>query len=231
MKNQNLTHSFDQSGSFYLLFYKASEFITSLALVLIFLFLFMAYRFYEVQTLFHEKLPVELTGDSRVFASNLIALVFIFTTLLFMVNASRSLKWGKFLLALVAFIINLYFWKAFAGTTEDIIFKLFISAVIASMDFGFAHLFDGMWKERLMSYQRANLEQNKIDLEQEIANLEKNKNTIQQEIADIREKRIETEQELNKRIAKIDDHTCPHCGTYYESIKALNGHLGQCKSR
>lgn len=225
------TEEFNQSGRFYHVFYKASEFITSLALVIIFLFLFMAYRFYEVQTLFFEKLPADLVGNSRLIASNIFALVFIFTTLLFMVNSGRSLKWGKFILALIALVINIYFWKAFSGTSEDIIFKLFISAVIAGMDYGFAHLFDTMWKERLKSYQIADLQQNQNDIEQTISELEQDEITLKEQIATLEQKLQQAEQDLSKRIAKLDELACPHCGKQCDSIKALNGHLGQCKQR
>ena len=231
MKTKDTKPQFDQSGAFYQLFYKLSEFITSLAPVLLFLFLFMGYRFYEVQTLFLDKLPSDLGGDGRHFAANMIAVVFIFTTLLFMVNASRSIKWGKYFLAIVAFIINLYFWNAFQGNTEDILFKLFISAVIASMDFGFAHLFDNMWKERLDHVDKEIIGQSKDQLIQQIAELEQTKSLEEQKLATIELETEVAQQALNKRIAKIDDHSCPHCGSYYESIKALNGHLGQCKER
>ena len=159
------------------------------------------------------------------------ALQEIFTTLLFMVNASRSIKWGKYFLAIVAFIINLYFWNAFQGNIEDIVFKLFISAVIASMDFGFAHLFDNMWKERLDHVDKEIIAQSKEQLIQQIAELEQTKSLEEQKLATIELETEVAQQALNKRIAKIDDHSCPHCGRYYESIKALNGHLGQCKER
>ncbi len=231
MKNQSLTQPFDQSGSFYYLFYKASEFITSLALVIIFLIVFMAYRFYEVQTLFLEKLPNNLNGHSRDIAANLFALVLIFTTLLFMVNSSRSLKWGKFILALIALIINVYFWKAMEGKPEDIFFKFFISAVIAGMDYGFAHLFDTMWRERLEMYDKDRLLSTKKDLEIEIKELEGNENVLHENISKLLEERIHLEADLSDRIQKLNESSCPHCGEFFSSPKALNGHLGWCKEK
>lgn len=133
---------------FYSFFDDIGELITSRAIVIILMAPFMWYRFYEFETLFMKWLPIP-DLQSRSIASKLISLVFITITLLFMVNVKRLFKGVKVILALTAFTLNLFFWSLpVAGAVVNWWFIIFISAVISSMDYGQAHLFDAMWKEK-----------------------------------------------------------------------------------
>lgn len=130
---------------FYAFWDDIGEFITSRAIVMIVMVPFMWYRFFEFETLFIKWLPIP-DLPSRQLAARLISLVLITMTLLFMVNVKRLFRGIKYLLAFTAFTLNMFFWSL-----DDELnwwFILFISALIASMDYGQAHLFDVMWREK-----------------------------------------------------------------------------------
>jgi len=128
-----------------------AEFLTSKALLLLTFMGFMAYRYYEVQQTF--EVPLD-----DVWPSHVIGLVAIFTTLIFMVNASDlapiplkddagkvtgQLHWSKMVLVIYAFVINAFFWKPWEG--EDIYdtsFRWFCCVMFSSMDYGFVHIFN-----------------------------------------------------------------------------------------
>jgi len=196
----------------YTWFDRIAEFFKSLALVIIILITFMGYRYYEVYTLFLRWLPIE-DPDNLQIASVLISVVFIFTTLLFLVNAGKlGIQGVKFLLAIVALFINLYFWEVWQG---DHIFKAVISIVLSAMDYGFAILFDVMAKERELGAIASDLKAqvSKVRAELDLHRAEKS--------------------ELSARIkeykAILKQVQCPKCKLIFSSTNARNGHQANCK--
>ena len=195
---------------FYQLFDDIGEFITSRAIVIILMVPFMWYRFYEFETLFMKWLPIP-DLQSRQLASRLVSLVFITITLLFMVNVKRLFAGIKYILAATAFTLNIFFWAM--GDELNIYFVIFISAVIASMDYGQAHLFDVMWKER-------NQEKDLEDLEEELESKRILIDTANREL-----------NRLNPFVAEYNEIKakcyCDECDRTFPSPQARNGH--KCK--
>lgn len=188
-----------------------ADFISRLPLIMIVLAALMGYRFYEVETLFLRVLPMDV--PSREAASALIAGVFIFSTIIFMIHAFR-IGWGvKAGLVITALVINLYFWDV---TTGDWLFKTFISLVIAAFDIGFSYLFHDLHTRRVLT--------KKIEVLEEAYRTEM---VTYQAL-------IDNQKELNAKSQElkviIDQHTCPHCKDLFPSPKSVNAHKARCKS-
>ncbi len=230
-----------QGGSgFYTFFDDSATFITSMAIVILVMVPFMGYRFFEFHTLFNIWLPI--TDDStRTIASGLISSVMVVTTLLFMVNSKSLFTGNKLILFVVALTINLFFWNLpgavgfpphegggsasggdggflnnFFGIEDfdRLLFSLFISLVIASMDYGFAHLFDRKWKSRNLEHDLSTIEQQVSCAKQELSLMEESFSRT-----------FAKERELQ---AFIRQHTCPHCREVFPSPRSVNAHKANC---
>jgi hypothetical protein len=186
-----------------------ADFLVSQALIMIVLSLFMGYRYFEIVTLFDRILPADVRAKS--IASGLIAAVFIFSTIIFMVHAYRigsAVKAGIFITALV---VNLYFWQVWQG---DWFIKTFMSITLASFDIGFAYLFHLL---RLEHHAAVSLDDIRIQFKVESGAVDRKK----QQVQDL------TNQA--KSLKKwIDKHTCPHCHQHFPSPKSINAHIPRC---
>lgn len=212
--------------TFYTFFDRLATFITSMAIVILILIPFMGYRFFEFHTLFNLWLPIPDPG-TRSIASGLISSVMVVTTLLFMVNSKSLFPGNKLALFIISFVINFFFWTLpGAGDSpllggwplgRGVLFPSFISLLIASMDYGFAHLFDRKWKSR-------NIEHDLSTLEQTISNAKQDLSIINQQHTES----LAKEKELQ---AFIRQHTCPKCGEIFPSPRSVNAHKANCKSK
>ncbi len=198
--------------AFYSFFDGVGDFITSRALVIILLVPFMWYRYYEFDTLFVQWLPIE-DIDKKATAATLISLVFVSITLIFMVNTKWLFDQVKYVNATIAFILNLFFWSLKPGAS--VWFVMFISAVIASMDYGLAYLFDRMWKW----FKNQEVVQ---DLEQQIKIMHARLTQLQS-----REQGAINQYAEYKR--QVELCTCKECKKVFASPQAVNAH--KCKGR
>lgn len=192
---------------FYGFFDDVGEFITSMAIVLILMVPFMGYRFFEFKTLFKIWLPIK-DAVSKEIASSLISGVFVTFTLLFMVNVKRLFKGVTVVMALTAFILNIFFWSLIAD--QNWWFILFISAVIASIDYGQAHLFDRMWYER--------------GLKTEVTDLEKKAESAQKTLTETEERLRVLEGSMREYEEILEACTCKQCKRVFSSPQAVNAH-------
>jgi len=203
----------------YKFFDSVAEFLTRLPIVIIILLSFMGYRYYEVDTLFLRWLPIE-DSMTKIYASRLISIVFVWSTLIFMVNAFRIGHWVKVVLILISFVINLYFWQVWIG---DWVFKVFISAVNAAFDFGFAYLFHLMRKD---SKYLAEISEVKAKLDR--INSELSAKSKRLELLDARHEHIASN--IKKYEAELSKVQCQNCGRIFPTPQALNAHKpNQCK--
>lgn len=200
---------------FYTFFDDVGEFITSRAIVIILMVPFMWYRFYEFETLFMKWLPIA-NPQTRTTAAKLISLVFITVTLLFMVNVKRLFKGVKVVLAATAFTLNLFFWSL-AEDVHNWYFIIFISAVIASMDYGQSHLFDSQWRERAAELQTIDFRETLHKLKLDYTKVEDKLTSLRTEASDLKD--------------FIQSHTCPYCGEVKPSIKSIAAHKGVCSHK
>lgn len=197
----------------YKYFDSLADFMTRLPLVILILAAFMGYRYYEVLTLFTKWLPIEDPQD-LLWAARLISITFIFSTLIFMVNAYR-IGWAvKVALVVVSLVVNLYFWEVWTG---DLFFKIFISAVNAGFDIGYAFLFQIMRKDSQLSAELSNLQQEVSEAEQELDKL----SDISQKQKAILKTQLHFIKEHEQILSKIQ---CPQCLQVFGSPQALNAH-------
>jgi hypothetical protein len=191
-------------------FHSLADFLVSQALIMIVLALFMAYRYFEVLTLFNRVLPADVS--SRATASALISAVFIFSSIIFMVHAYRIGKAVKVGIFITALIINLYFWQVWTG---DIFFKVFISVTLSSFDIGFAYLFHIL---RLEHHAEVSL----ADLQLQVSGAEESLDKNRDLYRDLKAKN-------DQMLSEIRRHTCPHCRRIFPSPKSINAHVPRCE--
>jgi hypothetical protein len=196
--------------TFYKFFDDIGDFITSRAIVIILMVPFMWYRYYEFRTLFNEWLPIK--GEDLQTAASLISLVCITVTLLFMVNVKDLFNGVKLILAFTAFTLNLFFWSL--GDNPNWYFVIFISAMIASMDYGQSHLFDSQQQARKKHLDLSSLE---ISIENEESNLEELKFRISK-----------LEPVHQEYLAVYEKCYCAGCKRAFPSQQAKNAH--KCKT-
>ncbi len=206
--------------------YQAAAGLTSLGFLIIVLLCFMAYRYFEIYTVFLDLLPIKKVNEQKL-AAQLIAAVTVTTTLLFMVHANylapipigdKKIYWSKLALVIFALVINYLFFRAWDyQTSHERTQKWFACIMIASFDYGFAHLFDVLrrrnWKIKRME-----------KLEQMLHELEGNHHSLQ-----LRVKRLHEEREGVESF--IESHTCPHCKEVFPSRKSMAAHKGICKQK
>lgn len=206
---------------------EVAYFLTSKALLLLAFGGFMAYRYYEVQQIFDAVLD-------DTWPSHVIAVVAIFTTLIFMVNSSHlapiplreegtneitgHIHWSKLVLVIYAFVINYYFWKPWQGVDiYDIGMRWFCCVMFSSMDYGFAHLFK---EKQAETFAHETLE----ELEEQITDRASVLASLKDELEIISEKgRVLSQQ--------ISQFTCPHCGDVFWPEKSINAHIPKCKKK
>ncbi|MEQ8531658.1 MAG: hypothetical protein RIB86_07385 [Imperialibacter sp.] len=204
---------------------KVANFLTSFKAVVVGLLIFVAYRYFEVQSLFYRYLP--LPESLRLIASILVAFVVIFSLLLFSAHLDRfklsksgTGDWIKRILFAFTLFVNFFFWSAWSddgadtGTQTALVvgFKMTIVLFFALFDYAYNHLFISLWNER---FQAANIKQS-------VAELEATSRQLQQAIS-------EGSARLSEILARDDPKVCPRCGNTFESPNHRNGHLRTCK--
>lgn len=193
-------------------FDKVGEFITSKAIVILLMVPFMWYRFFEFNTLFGKWLPMENESD-KASAAVLISLVLIAMTLVFMVNIKRLFPFVNWILAGNAFVLNLFFWSL--KPDSNWWFILFISAVIASMDYGLGHLFDAHQRESV--------------IKKDLSALLKEHEVIKADVLDLKDAQAELEPFISKyKLLKAKCY-CSACEKTFGSPQAKNGHKCEMK--
>lgn len=221
----NQQKSFDISVS-------VAQGLISLGFLIIVFVAFMCYRYYEVFTVFKEILPIgtSTVDPDRFIAARLIGICIVTATMLFMVHAEkfspiripkgdkkdqfRTWYWSKLVLFLISFIINALFWQVWTYKDQPELYtKWFMSAMIASMDYGFAHLFDVLRKQRTISEDINKLEER----------LNKLKEGVKEELTKF--KKLQTNQEVIQ--SEMMKSFCERCQVQYGSIHAKNRH--KCK--
>lgn len=221
--------------------------IRSLAFSIMGMISFMAYRFFEVNSIFFSYFPEHLTGVNRDIASYLIAVVFIVPTLLFMSNAdklknlftSHGKKKGvapAVAMAVITFIINLFFWKVWIGSADTIIFKAVISIITAYLDYTFAELFNKKFQDwvRTSSIHQSfyALETRLNGIKTDINKALQTFNGYKQKLTETKETLTKIEREINAKKKALERFSCPYCLDYIgETQNGLNKHLGGCKAR
>lgn len=211
-------------------FDRVGEFFTSLAAVIIGMFIFIAYRFFEVYTLFDKYLKTANMDEGAVMvASKLIALVFIFTMLLISVNIERFKykRLAEWLGGLITLFINLYFWDVWhTGSIDELVFKVLISIITAAFDVAFAYLFVIKWKERA---RLSDTERQISENERTISDQQQKLSDLTEQVSDLSAKGKELQEQLSERETKLKETTCPRCGrSDFKNKQAVSGHMRSC---
>jgi hypothetical protein len=231
------------------LFGAIGSFIRSLSFSLTGLIIFLAYRFIEVENIFFEYFPKHLSTMNKELAANLIAVVFVIPTLLFMSNSDKLKSPFAFLktgwlsrvnvptaMAWVTFVINLFFWRVWVGTADTIIFKVVISIITAYFDYTFSELFNKKFQDWLrtskLNESFYKMEQRANEAKQTLKGLIERANKSQQILKDQKELLREIEQDISLRKKGLERYACPYCLTYVgDHQNGVNKHLGSCPAR
>jgi hypothetical protein len=184
--------------------------------------IFILYRFFEVYNLFERHLPGTAMDASAVWiASRLIGFVMVFAMLLISVNLSKF-KYERAAVALgciITLFINWFFWEAWVGTWEELIFKNTVAVFTALFDVAFGYLFVEKWGER----KHAHDTQHTIsELEQRVSELRAKESKIKGELS-------ETSAKVEQRMRALKETTCPGCGREFASKNAVNAHVHRCE--
>ncbi|MEP0987512.1 hypothetical protein [Ekhidna sp.] len=202
-----------------------ASFLTGFGATVLGLLVFVSYRFFEVQSLFENYLPLD--GSIRQVASYLVAFVVVFSLLIFSANLDKfklnrfadSGAWIKWVLFLFTLVINAYFWRLWEGDSQvgnpklTIFFKAVIVIFFAIFDYAYNHLFVSSWMDKqALSKAFTSLSQ-----------LQAKENELQARVSKL-------SASLSELIAREDPKVCPRCGKTFDNSNQRNGHLRSCQS-
>lgn len=214
---------------------RVAQFLTGFDSVVLGLIIFVGYRYFEVQFLFYNYLPLD--ENVRTLASGLVSVVVVFSLLVFSSHLDRfkiskddSGEWIKWVMFIFTLFINAYFWevwnpkiipgKEIRFPFLSYAFKATISVFFAIFDFAYNHLFISRWNER------AELGKVHSNIEQLNAQLSEGK----QELSQVEQSLSDYVAKLSQLIARDDPKVCPRCGQEFENSNQRNGHLRSCSS-
>ncbi|MEQ8906418.1 hypothetical protein [Ekhidna sp.] len=195
-----------------------ASFLTGFGATVLGLLVFVAYRFFEVQSLFERYLPLD--GSVKVLASYLIAFVVVFSLLIFSANLDKfklnrfedSGAWIKWVLFLFTIVINAYFWDVTKGDNQTIFFKSVLVVFLGITDYAYNHLFVSSWMDK-QSLNRAFTSLSQLQAKE----------------SDLRAKVSKLSTSLSELIARQDPKVCPRCGKAFDNSNQRNGHLRSCQ--
>jgi len=211
---------------------KIAEFLTGFDAVILGMIIFVGYRYFEVQSLFYRYLP--LADTTRLIASCLVAIVVVFSLLVFSSHIDRFKlskqddgAWIKWMMFVFTLFINGFFWKIWKADSGIIsglawlviCFKIIISVFFALFDYAYNHLFISKWHA---SEKEKSLSQGLAILQSKINQLKQEESEIQQDIS-------KSSANLKAIIARQDPKVCPRCGKSFSHANQRNGHLRTCK--
>jgi hypothetical protein len=216
-----------------------AKFLTDFKAVVLGLLIFIAYRYFEVQSLFYRYLPLE--GNVKLIASILIAAVIVFALLIFSAHIPQfklgqydTGNWIKTTLFFFTLFINAFFWQIWIvdDTFEAsswpglaVGFKITITLFIAIFDFAFNHLFVSLWAEKLEEGEVKQTITHAMRIagekKQIVADLEVEASKMNRAVSEQRAK-------LSELIARSDPKVCPRCLEEFPTANHRNGHLRGC---
>lgn len=214
---------------------RIASFLTGFDAVVLGLVVFVIYRYFEVQSLFFRYLP--LSENTRLIASCLVALVVVFSLLVFSSHIGRfklseksSGDWIKWIMFIFTLFINAYFWKVWdhdlmngeiiENSNLVLAFKCVITLFFGVFDYAYNHLFISKWNES-QELTKTNVT---------IAKLNQSLSALKQEGSKLKVAISRGQAKLSQIIAQQDPKNCPRCGKEFENINQRNGHLRGCKS-
>ncbi|MDW3209292.1 MAG: hypothetical protein R8N23_05465 [Reichenbachiella sp.] len=213
---------------------RLASFLTGFDAVVLGLVVFVIYRYFEVQSLFFRYLP--LSENTRLIASCLVALVVVFSLLVFSSHIDRfklseksSGDWIKWIMFIFTLFINAYFWKVWdhelmnGESIENsklvLAFKCVITLFFGVFDYAYNHLFISKWNE---SQKLEGIEASLAKSIQNLANLKQEGSQLKQAIS-------QEQAKLSEIVAKQDPKVCPRCAREFENSNQRNGHLRGCR--
>lgn len=163
--------------------HKIANFITSVQSVTIAMILIIVAMVFDSQTLFIRALPADMMPWAKQITSWAMSIGFEVTVLLTTANANHIRKSIKYILALCTFVMTLFFFEAFTQTDIVIQFRtVFVSALIAYVNFIYSELFVAKWNQYLAQQDKYQQDEETIrDLEIELN--KKNHEIISRKIA------------------------------------------------
>ena len=176
--------------------HQTAQFITSSSAVTLGLLLIIVAMIFETQTLLYYQLQsVGMQGYKLYFTSFGLSIGIEFIILLFTANSHEQSNeshtgrnWNQYgkekfftapvVFGISSFIINFYFWKAYdlSRPIHWIVFSLFISWLLAYINFKLSDLFVSKWSTHL----------NQVDLKVKCSELELSKDELEMKLTDIR---------------------------------------------
>lgn len=135
--------------------HKIANFITSVRAITIAMILIIIAMVFDSQTLFIRALPADMMPWAKQVTSWAMSIGFEVTVLLTTANANHIRKSIKYILALCTFVMTLFFFEAFNQVDVIIQFRtVFVSALIAYVNFIYSELFVAKWNQYLAQQDR-----------------------------------------------------------------------------
>lgn len=169
---------------------RIGNFITSVKAILIALLFIIVALVFDSHTLFIRTLPADMGYFSREVTSWGMAIAFEFTVLLTTANGNFVRRSTHYFLAFCTLMTTLFFFDVFAERDLFRIFQIvFVSIMIAYVNFIYAELFVKKWKEYKASIDSGNhLTKQLLEFENQLNLIESVKVKLQESNVELQEK-------------------------------------------
>lgn len=177
-----------------------SNFITSVKAVMIAMLLIIVALVFDSHTLFVRTLPSDMGTIAKEVTAWGMAIAFELTVLLATANSNYVHKSIQYLLAFCTLMTTLFFFDVFKETNTTKIFQIvFVSIMIACINFIYAELFVKKWKEHLENLNSSDLQLQKFVILQ--SKLQESENICNE----LKESNILAEQKIVKHQLQVSE--------------------------
>ena len=203
---------------------KVANYITSVKAVMVAMFLIIVALVFDSHTLFIRTLPSDMDNWAKQVTSWLMAIGFEFTVLLTTANANYVNKRVNVLLAICTFLMTLFFFDVFTQVEIMVICRIvFVSALVAYINYIYAELFVKKWIEYKLSITKlSDIELENIDLRDSKVMLKSLLDVEQNNVEILSTKISELENDINLRDFKLQQAD--------SNILFLNGNITELQS-
>ena len=171
---------------------RIGNFITSAKAILIALLFIIVALVFDSHTLFIRTLPSDMDNFSKEITSWGMAIAFEFTVLLTTANGNYVRRTTHYFLAFCTLMTTLFFFDVFAERDLFRIFQIvFVSIMIAFVNFIYAELFVKKWKEYKASIDSGNY------LTKQLLGLENQMNLIESVKVKLQDSNVELQEKLS----------------------------------
>lgn len=219
-------------------FDKVARAVTSLAAVIVVMFLGITGMVFFSHTLFSRVFPDHMSEWEKTLATWTMALAWESTVLITTVNTKHINKRIPAIMAICSGIIVLFFIQAFdeSLTLLELLQRWFVGILSAAMNYIYAELFYAKWKER----------QDSLTVPSQVIELQSRLDEAQRTVIEAESHLNQTQSRLDEKLLEFSDIAnelttlrafkskielelvCPHCNEPQPGYGSLQAHKGHC---